>query len=127
MVSVYLLTTALWLRMTGAIPRIGLRRILKAQIRQPYAGKLGDFAHESGLCWLAKVPDDLLSDMESVSRVALTEDGRPLGPKRSGHDEIRRIGLGRYSHFGSQIYFSTSDNSDPRSNGRTYAVEESSN
>jgi pectate lyase len=52
------------------------------------------------------------------------EDGRPLGPPHSSHEEIRRFGEGRFSHWGGQIYFSASDNSNPAHNGRCYSVEE---
>jgi hypothetical protein len=54
----------------------------------------------------------------------LFEDGRPLGPARSAHDRIRQFGGGAYSHWGSQLLFSSSDNTDPRTNGRRYHVEE---
>ena len=50
----------------------------------------------------------------------LWEDDRILGPGGCMHDEIRETGQGRYSVWGEQIYFSTSDNSDPRVNRRTY-------
>lgn len=51
----------------------------------------------------------------------LFEDGVPQGPADTGHDLIRTEGSGAYSHWGRLLYFSTSDGSDPRSNGRTYA------
>lgn len=56
------------------------------------------------------------------SRLALCEDGRRLWPAQSVHNEIRIEGGGRYSHWEKQLYFSTSDNSDPNANGRTYTV-----
>ena len=35
----------------------------------------------------------------------------------------RKDGKGRYSHWGARsLWFSTSDNSDPRTNGREYKV-----
>ena len=34
------------------------------------------------------------------------------------------VGGGRFSHWGDQLYFSTSDGSDPRGNGRIYEVVE---
>ena len=52
----------------------------------------------------------------------LTEDGRPLGPRHAAHHAIRLEGRGRYSHWEQTLYFSTSDGSDPRTNGRLYAV-----
>jgi hypothetical protein len=51
------------------------------------------------------------------------EDGRPLGPAHSFHDTIRNQGRGRFSHWHSGLYFSTSDGSDPRANGRVYELK----
>lgn len=51
---------------------------------------------------------------------------RELGPAHSVHTDIGSLGRGRFSHWGNEsgsveaLFFSTSDNSDPRSNGRTY-------
>jgi hypothetical protein len=53
----------------------------------------------------------------------LLEDGRALGPSDTNHDEIRARGRGAYSYWDQALYFSTSDNTDPRSNGRTYAFQ----
>jgi len=55
------------------------------------------------------------------SPVIVYEDEQPLGPPHSLHREIAEIGKGRYSHWKTQgIVFSTSDNSDPNTNGRRY-------
>ena len=56
------------------------------------------------------------------SRLALTENGAALGPPHSIHAEIAEKGGGRFSHWGEAVIFSSSDNSDPRSNGRAYAI-----
>lgn len=56
------------------------------------------------------------------SALRLQEDGRSLGPMHALHDDIRKIGGGVYSHWNEQLYFSASDNSDPRTNGRSYLV-----
>jgi MoaA/NifB/PqqE/SkfB family radical SAM enzyme len=53
---------------------------------------------------------------------ALFEDDTPLGPAHAVHDHIRQSGWGAYSHWGTQVYFSTSDNSDPNTNGRRYTL-----
>lgn len=50
------------------------------------------------------------------------EGRRRLGPGHSAHADIRRLGAGRYSFWSGTLYFSTSDNSDPRGNGRAYRV-----
>jgi hypothetical protein len=51
----------------------------------------------------------------------LFENGFPLGPADSMHADIRAKGGGAHSHWGSHLYFSTSDGTDPRTNGRIYA------
>lgn len=52
----------------------------------------------------------------------LFENGNPLGPADSNHDDIRAKGKGRYSHWSENLYFSSYDNSDPRTNGRSYTI-----
>jgi len=65
--------------------------------------------------------DSLLDPVTSSLR--LMEDGNPLGPVHASHARIRSNGNGAYSHWGSSLYFSTSDNSDPRTNGRRYVAQ----
>jgi len=59
----------------------------------------------------------------SPSEYRLFEDNRPLGPAEAVHDDIRQHGGGRYSLWGRNLYFSASDNSDARYNGRTYVLK----
>lgn len=54
------------------------------------------------------------------SILKLYENGVELGAAHAVHDDIRKLGKGRFSHWGSTLIFSASDNTDPRSNGRTY-------
>ena len=60
------------------------------------------------------------------SLLRLIEDGVELGPAHSLHDDVRTSGHGRFSHWSGvgganeAVRFSASDNSDPRTNGRTY-------
>lgn len=63
-------------------------------------------------------------DLEHLSRSpwVLLEDGRPLGPPHALHSEIETIGNGRWSHWNDAVIFSTSDNSNPRANGRHYEL-----
>jgi hypothetical protein len=56
------------------------------------------------------------------SDLLLLENGRPLGPAHALHQFVRNKGRGAYSHWDGALRFSASDNSDPRSNGRTYQV-----
>lgn len=57
----------------------------------------------------------------NVSNLVLYENGKKLGPAHTLHANIRTQGLGRYSHWYNNLFFSASDNTDPRTNGRTYA------
>ncbi len=56
------------------------------------------------------------------SRVRLTEDGRPLYDHRMIMAEVLSAGAGRWSYQPGRLIFSTSDNTDPRTNGRIYKV-----
>lgn len=81
--------------------------------------------HEQGHCYIAQMDFGEAGDKftGNTSGLLLFEDGRPLGPPRSLHRDIRELGGGRYSHWTREaLYFSASDNSDPRVNGRRYEV-----
>jgi 2-polyprenyl-3-methyl-5-hydroxy-6-metoxy-1,4-benzoquinol methylase len=84
------------------------------------------FTRESGFAWQVSIPDlrheadDL--DAPSRSRVVLLEDGAPLWLRHTLHEEIRTRGRGAYSHWRDSLILSTSDNSDPNSNGRVYEI-----
>ncbi len=87
--------------------------------------RLDGFERESGHCWTWRVPPDVVGG-DGVNGpgapTLLLEDGRLLGPWQAIHDEIRACGGGRYSHWGRDVYLSTSDNSCPNDNGRTYTL-----
>jgi hypothetical protein len=77
--------------------------------------ELGVYAH-SDLDYQARAGAD------GVSRLQLFENGKLLGPPHQMHDVIRGKGMGAFSHWGNGLHFSTSDNSDPRTNGRVYRI-----
>ena len=82
---------------------------------------------ESGYAYITSVnahfpfefATDDLSNQQAAS-LALTENGIPIGPAHSLHADIRNKGRGRYSYWNGSFIFSTSDDSDPRTNGRQY-------
>lgn len=86
--------------------------------------------HETGHAFVARgpfwarwfAPPADTAEHHTASMLDLTEDGRPLGPPHCGHDAIRRDGGGGFSHWHDDLWFSTSDGSDPRTNGRRYEV-----
>src|SRR5215813_7826587 len=65
-------------------------------------------------------PDSMTAPQ--LSRLFLSENGAILPQRHAPHMEINALGDGRYSHWGDYVVFSASDNSDPRSNGRTYTI-----
>ncbi len=80
---------------------------------------------EHGHCYTTVLHHGRPGDSESgdPSVCVLLEDGKPLGPAHALHVDIRAKGRGAYSHWtAATLYFSTSDNSDPRKNGRTYTL-----
>ena len=81
---------------------------------------------QAGLGWTVNLPPtvgpgDTLTE-PAASTVLLFEDDRPLGPAHSIHEDVCWNGGGAYSHWHDMLYFSTSDGSDPRQNGRQYRV-----
>lgn len=87
---------------------------------------LRSFRHEHGHAWVVDLPEFLAPGESPAharpSSLRLFEDSRELGPSSAIHDDIRAIGLGRFSHWGRGLVLSTSDNSDPNTNTRTYSV-----
>ncbi|MFH1918522.1 MAG: Ig domain-containing protein [Planctomycetota bacterium] len=80
---------------------------------------------EQGHCYVASMDFGEEGDKFTGNRsmLVLFEDGKPLGPARSVHAQIREEGGGRFSHWTREtLYFSASDNTDPRTSGRKYEV-----
>jgi len=57
-----------------------------------------------------------------ASRLLLFEDGKLIGSPHSLHENIRKTGGGRYSHWDGTLYFSTPDCANPIGNGKTYSI-----
>lgn len=57
-----------------------------------------------------------------ASKAQLLEDGQPLSLGYALHSTIRDFGKGSYSVWDGRVIFATSDNTDPRTNGRHYEV-----
>lgn len=69
-------------------------------------------------CDLGK-PDDVVNQQ---SRVRVAENGRFYTNRMRSADEVWQAGGDRFTHEPGRIVFSTTDNTDPRQNGRTYEV-----
>jgi len=91
---------------------------------------VGPFWRETGNCWGIDLSDGEIDaqlramadevDNWERSPLRLFENGHALGPSHELHFRIRRDGGGGYSHWQDRLLFSTSDNSSPNENGRTY-------
>jgi SAM-dependent methyltransferase len=94
-----------------------VNKFLVRLVPQPYW-------HEGGDCWSAAMPAlRRYADDESGPRrstLTLYEDGLPLQQPHYTIGEIKGLGIGRYAHWEDRLYFSSSDNSDPTTNGRRY-------
>ncbi|MFN8390790.1 MAG: hypothetical protein U0136_10910 [Bdellovibrionota bacterium] len=93
-------------------------------VKGNYEGVLSGIQLHAGHVYTVKLPEYLCSDKDGKSSIVLYEDGRRLPHPHAMHSEIAEVGEGRYSHWESWLLFTTSDNSDPTQNGRTYAVRE---
>jgi hypothetical protein len=62
------------------------------------------------------------NDYSPPSASMVYENGIPLGPGNSNAPSISCIGRGRYQFRYDRLHFSTSDNTDPRVNGRYYEI-----
>ena len=81
--------------------------------------------HNNMNCWRIELDSIASGDSEEKpfsSVLEFYEDYLSLGPRHALHDSIRKYGRGRFSHWGSTLFFSSSDNSDPTCNDRVYAI-----
>ena len=74
-----------------------------------------------------KLFDELADSKDNNGRstIELYENGTRLGPAHSNPSDIVSLGGGRFSHWrqnGTTMYWSSSDNTDPATNGRAYWV-----
>lgn len=86
------------------------------------------FAYQARTTFLIRHADNDPGNQRSP--IVLYENLTPLGPPHSAHGDIQEIGHGRFSHWNDNpksewrtirgVLFSTSDNTDPRKNGRRY-------
>lgn len=110
---------ALYLRQEPSHERRPSDAEVAIKLRPPF-GRNGTFANYIELKQFVSISDDM-NHLER-SPVRIYENGRALAPAHSHFKDIREFGAGRFSHWGNSLVFSSSDNSDPNVNGRTYWV-----
>ena len=82
-----------------------------------------EIRHETGYAYISRIGVRSPSSHRRPSSATVLEDDVPLpGPANAPHSDIRSHGNGSYSFWHGYVYFSSSDNSDPRTNGRRYSV-----
>lgn len=114
---VTLMSVGMWRDALCAAPPGGGEAL--CEVRYP----LTDIRPERGMCHLARIP--LLSPNErddGKTGLRLFEDEVELMQWARPHAEIRELGGGRFSHWGGTLYFSSSDGTSPRENGRRYTI-----
>ncbi len=80
------------------------------------------FTHHMGKCFIARspIPGDS-TENGNTSILELFEDGKAILPAHTLHVEIAK-GRG-FSHWERQIYFASSDGSNPNENGKIYLAK----
>ncbi len=124
LVSFYLVGVGIFLVLTRRIVAPPFLRVFRALARRPYAGAVSSFTQNRAIAFMRPCLRTFCRILKVPHPLMLFEDGRPLGPAHAPHDQMRALGGGRFSHWGAHLFFTTSDNSDPRSNGRRYTVRE---
>jgi len=76
--------------------------------------------HGFGFCYAYSCEE--LADGASDAQWVLKEDGKVLGPAGARANQIQRTGGGRWMHDGTELLFSSSDDTDPRTNGYRYEL-----
>lgn len=85
----------------------------------------GPYAGVGKQCWVAPLGElaDIADDVDwQESPLIVLEDGVPLPLPHALHEDIRRLGAGRYSCWRGEVLFSTPDGTDPNRNGRCYTL-----
>lgn len=98
--------------------------ILKAFSEDLRSSGTAVFSRDNGRCFLVQLPKFAESGDRSGdnrSRLAFFEEQTLLLPHQL-HEIIRKIGSGAYAHWEHELYFSTTDNSDPNCNLRRYRL-----
>jgi hypothetical protein len=110
---------AYWLTVSY-VPASDKRIVLPRPFIQFEGSQIAAIAYVSAFGDLADSADN-----NERSPVLLYEDDVQLGPAHSTHTDIAHLGKGRFSHWrnvGVVFIFSSSDDSNPMTNGRTYSA-----
>lgn len=110
------------LRTVEKVRRAVARRVLNAVAKPlPRVNDL-HFLHDAGHAFRSIVPElqHYCPPLQKRPSELLLFEGETLLQPDIPHEKIRGIGLGRYQHWESSVYFASFDNSNPDTNGRHY-------
>jgi hypothetical protein len=118
---------ALGVMLLSALLMFSIASFLPVETRDPTILR-GPFLHQNGHAYVGHLfIFGLKADEQgnwNQSTLQLYEDDKPLGPQHISSDYIANEGRGLYLFWrdnnGMAIVFSSTDNSDPNTNGRTY-------
>jgi hypothetical protein len=113
-----------WLGLASALALLVVALLGTSALRLPRSEKLEptSIAPEDGLAFTAPAPSAWPDGATNESTVEVLEDGIPLTAPHTYPPEIRQQGHGRFAHGRRSVLFSSSDGSDPRTNGRAYTL-----
>jgi len=97
----------------------GEKALKRTILEKPYQQDIGQ-AWAVSLTSLRSIADN--EEYLYRSPLLLFEDDVLLQPAHAMHEDIRNMGRGCYSHWNETLFFSTSDNSNPNTNGRIYRI-----
>jgi SAM-dependent methyltransferase len=89
--------------------------VSNAVMCNPISGK---FDHVAGFCWKIELLEEQIGNPE---KLMLYENESPIGWPNSLINSIQEWGRGRYCVVKTTLFFSTTDNRDPNTSGKTYS------
>ncbi|HZU99834.1 MAG TPA: hypothetical protein VFF73_24185, partial [Planctomycetota bacterium] len=113
-----------WLGLASATALLLVALLGTSALRVPRSETIesASIAPEEGLAFTVPSPSAWPDGATNESTVEVLEDGVPLTAPHTYPPEIRQQGHGRFAHGRRSVLFSSSDGSDPRTNGRAYTL-----
>lgn len=108
---------------TSSVSNFSSSQAILAASTSSIAINLSGLKSDGGYAYKLGYPLSVSGDANgspTVSKLRLFENGVELKLPHSVHQDIRNLGKGRFSHWGTALYFSASDNTNPAKNGRKY-------
>ena len=96
------------------------RSIGQAIDLSPPLSQLEGYAYKVSIPQLSGLGDT--AEGATRSPAVVCEGDHRMGPGHTPFLEVIQKGAGRYSHYNDLVVFSSSDNTDPNSNGRRYKI-----